>query len=203
MAAGSALNKAGSPPPESVRAELLTIRRSTVFGSAPRLQKLLGYLVEESLARNPCCRRQPEARVNGGHVAFNASLAGQPYSAIYVAGLPCAANFTSKVSITPGTLTQNPTTKIYSQTATVANHGSSAVAGPLSLVRAKLPSGVALSDRSGVAVCFVPGRQYINFPLRSYNALLSGKSTEVVLEFNDPSNTAISFTSVVAGPGAR
>jgi len=53
MAAGSTLNKAGSPPPESVRAELLTICRSTVFGSAPRLQKLLGYLVEENLAGNP------------------------------------------------------------------------------------------------------------------------------------------------------
>ncbi|HXM44222.1 MAG TPA: tetratricopeptide repeat protein [Bryobacteraceae bacterium] len=53
MAAGPALNNAVSPPLESMRAELLTIRRSTVFGSAPRLQKLLGYLVEESLAGNP------------------------------------------------------------------------------------------------------------------------------------------------------
>jgi TolB-like protein len=53
MAAGSTLNKLVSPPPESVRAELRTIRRSTVFGSAPSLQKLLGYLVEEGLAGGP------------------------------------------------------------------------------------------------------------------------------------------------------
>jgi len=53
MAAGPTLNKAAFPPPESVRAELLAIRRSTVFASAPRLQKLLGYLVEESLAGRP------------------------------------------------------------------------------------------------------------------------------------------------------
>src|ERR1700683_1951953 len=53
MAAGSALNNAVSPQPESVRAELRTIRRSTVFGSAPSLQKLLGYLVEEGLAGGP------------------------------------------------------------------------------------------------------------------------------------------------------
>jgi tetratricopeptide (TPR) repeat protein/TolB-like protein len=53
MAAGSTSHKAVSPPPASVRAELLTIRRSTGFGYAPRLQQLLGYLVEESLAGNP------------------------------------------------------------------------------------------------------------------------------------------------------
>jgi eukaryotic-like serine/threonine-protein kinase len=53
MAAGTALNNAVSPPAESVRAELRTIRRSTVFGSAPSLQKLLGYLVEEGLAGGP------------------------------------------------------------------------------------------------------------------------------------------------------
>jgi eukaryotic-like serine/threonine-protein kinase len=47
------LNKAISPPPESVRTELRTICHSAVFGSAPRLQKLLRYLVEESLAGHP------------------------------------------------------------------------------------------------------------------------------------------------------
>jgi TolB-like protein len=53
MAAGFTVDRAASPPPEAVRAELLAIRRSAVFRSAPRLQKLLGYLVEESLAGNP------------------------------------------------------------------------------------------------------------------------------------------------------
>jgi len=45
MAAGFTVDRAASPPPEAVRAELLAIRRSAVFRSAPRLQKLLGYLV--------------------------------------------------------------------------------------------------------------------------------------------------------------
>ena len=41
------------PSSLSVRAELRAIRQSTVFGSALRLQKLLEYLVEETLAGNP------------------------------------------------------------------------------------------------------------------------------------------------------
>ena len=53
MAAGPTLNGVASPAPEAVRAELRTICRSVVFASAPRLQKLLSYLVEESLAGNP------------------------------------------------------------------------------------------------------------------------------------------------------
>lgn len=53
MAAGFTTNRARPPAAESVRAELLTIRRSTAFRSAPRLQRLLAYLVEESLAGNP------------------------------------------------------------------------------------------------------------------------------------------------------
>jgi tetratricopeptide (TPR) repeat protein len=39
--------------PESVRAQLETICRSTTFGPAPRLQKLLRYLAGESLAGSP------------------------------------------------------------------------------------------------------------------------------------------------------
>lgn len=53
MAAVPTLNGPDWPLPESVRAELRSICGSAVFASAPRLQKLLGYLVEESLAGNP------------------------------------------------------------------------------------------------------------------------------------------------------
>jgi TolB-like protein len=41
------------PPAESVRAELNAICQSAVFQSAPRLQKLLRYLVEQNLEGNP------------------------------------------------------------------------------------------------------------------------------------------------------
>jgi hypothetical protein len=98
----------------------------------------------------------------------------------------------------------NPKTKMYSQRATVTNSGSSSVAGPLSLVLSGLAPGVTLSDRNGSTVCFAPPNSpYINLNLPASNRLGVGKSAQTVLQFSDPSNTGISFTSEVAGPGAR
>src|ERR1700733_11738987 len=141
--------------------------------------------------------------ISGGRVAFNAS--GGPYwydEGIYVASLPCAANVTTDVSITLGSLTYNSTTKIWSQTATVKNTGTKAI-GPLSLVLTNLTSGVTLTNRSGSTVCFAPGSPYINLYLSSSNRLAVGQSTPITLQFSDPSNAPITFTSEVAGAGAR
>jgi hypothetical protein len=81
----------------------------------------------------------------------------------------------------------------------VADH-----AGPLSLVLANLTSGITLSDRNGTTVCFAPvGSPYVNLDLPANNELGAGKSTEVSLLFKGSANTTITFTSKVAGPGAR
>jgi hypothetical protein len=53
-------------------------------------------------------------------------------------------------------------------------------------------------------VCFAPaGSSYVNLYLGSNNKLGAGKSTSITLDFSDPSGATITFTSEVAGPGAR
>lgn len=142
--------------------------------------------------------------INGGRVAFYTALTAQPYNAIYVASLACSANETPMVSVSLGPLNYNPPTKTYSQTVTVTNSGSTALTGPLSLVLAGLTTGATLSDRNGTTVCFAPvGSPYINLNLPANNELGVGKSTDAALLFKAPANTPITFTSRVAGPGAR
>ena len=143
--------------------------------------------------------------INGGRVVFNAE--GGPYwydEGIYVASLPCAASVTKDVSITLGSLTYSSTTKLWSQTATVANPGTTGIAGPLSLVLADLTSHVTLANRNGTTVCFSPeGSPYIDLYVSSNNKLPAGTSTKITLEFSDPSDAGIAFTSEVARAGAR
>jgi hypothetical protein len=143
--------------------------------------------------------------ISGGRVVFAAE--GGPYwydEGIYVASLPCAASDTSDTTVSLGPLTYNSSTKLWSQTATVTNSGSTPIAGPLSLVLAHLTSGVTLANRSASTVCFAPaGSSYVNLYLGSNNKLGAGKSTSITLDFSDPSGATITFTSEVAGPGAR
>jgi hypothetical protein len=143
--------------------------------------------------------------ISGGRVAFSA--VGGPYwydVGIYVASLPCAANVTSDVSITLGSLTYNSSTKLWSETVTVKNTGARAITGPLSLVLTDLPSGISLTNRSASTVCFAPeGSPYVNLYLTPNNTLPAGTSTPITLEFSDPSDASITFSSEVAGTGAR
>lgn len=191
---------------------IFQLNESGVFGSGNAIYSsiegtlapvvLSGQTISDGIVSNVS---QPGSySINGGRAVFFVAFAAQPYGAIYIASRPCAANWTSDVSIALGTLTYNPTTKIYSQTATVTNKGSSAISGPLSLVLTGLPSGVTLSDRNGTTVCFAPkGSPFIDLELAENNKLGAGKSAEVVLQFTDPSNTTISFAIEVAGAGAR
>ena len=111
---------------------------------------------------------------------------------------------TKDVSITLGSLTYSSTTKLWSQTATVANPGTTGIAGPLSLVLADLTSHVTLANRNGTTVCFSPeGSPYIDLYVSSNNKLPAGTSTKITLEFSDPSDAGIAFTSEVARAGAR
>jgi hypothetical protein len=143
--------------------------------------------------------------ISGGRVVFSAE--GGPYwydNGIYLASLSCATSVTSDLSIDLGSLTYNSTTKLWSTTATVTNTGTKALSGPVSLVLADLTSGVTLTTRSGSTVCFAPkGSPYIDLYLSANNRLPAGTSTKITLSFSDPSDAAISFTSEVAGPGAR
>ena len=141
--------------------------------------------------------------VSGGRVVFSAE--GGPYwydNGIYVASLPCATT-PSDVSVTLGALSYNSTTSIWTQSATVKNTGKTAITGPLSLVLADLSSGATLTDGNGSSVCFTPaGSPYINLPLTG-NELKGHTGKEVSLKFSAPADAEITFTSEVAGSGAR
>jgi hypothetical protein len=101
-------------------------------------------------------------------------------------------------------LTYDSADKLWLQSATVTNSGTKALSGPLSLVLADLTSGVSLANPNGTTVCFAPERSsYINLALPAGNKLAVGSKAQVTLAFSDPSDAGISFTSEVAGPGAR
>jgi hypothetical protein len=142
--------------------------------------------------------------VSGGRAAFAAT--GGPYwydVGIYVASLGCAST-PSDVTVTLGALTYNSKTGIWSQSATVKNTGKEPISGPVSLVLANLSSGATLTDGNGSTVCFAPAASpYIDFKLPINNQLGGGKSEKMTLEFAAPANAEITFTSEVAGTGAR
>jgi hypothetical protein len=141
--------------------------------------------------------------MDGGRVVFGAE--GGPYeydNGIYVASLACAST-ASDVSVTLGKLSYDSKTGIWSQSATVKNTGKTAITGPLSLVLANLSSDATLTDGSGSTVCFAPvGSPYIDVPL-SGNQLAAKAGKAVTLDFAAPSTATITFTSEVAGVGAR
>ena len=123
---------------------------------------------------------------------------------LFLASPPCSALDTALVSIKLGNLTFNPTTKVYSQTATVTNTSASNITGPLSLLVTHLTAGTTLANENGVTLCQLPtGSPYINLNLGAANVLLKGKSTTVTLQFKNPNTGNITFTPKVAGPGSR
>jgi hypothetical protein len=138
----------------------------------------------------------------GGRVAFE-TWTSLVYG-LFLASPACAAIDTSLVSITLSSLSYNPTTKIYSQTATVTNTSSSNITGPLSLLVTNLTAGTTMTNESGVTICEAPaGSAYINLNLGTKNVLPKAKSSTVTLQFKNPNTGNITFTPQVAGPGAR
>jgi hypothetical protein len=138
----------------------------------------------------------------GGRVAFE-TWTSLVYG-LFLASPPCSALDTALVSIKLGNLTFNPTTKVYSQTATVTNTSASNITGPLSLLVTHLTAGTTLANENGVTLCQLPtGSPYINLNLGAANVLLKGKSTTVTLQFKNPNTGNITFTPKVAGPGSR
>jgi hypothetical protein len=113
---------------------------------------------------------------------------------------PVAVDVSSKVTVTKGGLRANLTTHVYTQTVTLTNTSSSALAGPLSLVLKNLSSNATLTNGNGTTLLFTPaGRPYING-----NALAAKSSETVTLQFSNPTNGGITYTTqVLSGAGSR
>jgi hypothetical protein len=73
-------------------------------------------------------------------------------------------------------------------TITLTNISSSTISGPLQLIFATLPSGVALAQETGDLF----GIPYLI--IAETDGLEPGQSIEVPVKFKDPSNTTVSYT---------
>jgi len=103
------------------------------------------------------------------------------------------------VQVLRGGLVFDRRTQRFAQQVRVTNNGSTALAaGSLYLVADALSANATLSNASGSTASFAPiGSPYVQVPV----TLNPGQSTTVVLEFNNPTKAAITYTPrVLAGP---
>ena len=114
---------------------------------------------------------------------------------------PAAADFTSSVTITPGTLTYRRATNRYSQTFTVHNTSGVKIRKPLSLVFDNLPANVSVYQPTAMTQYVSPlGSPYKT----SAGSLAAGAQHVFTVEFTAPSAASISYaTRLLAGQGWR
>jgi virginiamycin B lyase len=95
------------------------------------------------------------------------------------------------VKVTSSGLLFSRLTQTFNGTVTITNKGQQAIAGPLQLVMTKLPAGVVLANATGNT----NGNPFIAVP--GVTSLGPGHSASVNVQFQDPSNTTITFTPIV------
>lgn len=112
-----------------------------------------------------------------------------------------AVNVTTQVQVTRGGFRRNATTGRYTQTVTLKNIGASAIPGPISLVLNSLSSNTGLYNKTGTTSATNPtGSPYKD----TTGSLAPGVSVSLTLEFTNPTNAAITYTTrVLAGTGTR
>jgi len=112
----------------------------------------------------------------------------------------CAADVTNSVSVTRGPIVLNPVVKRYVQTVTVKNSSTNTLTSPISLVLQNLSEGAILVGATSATAYVTPlGSPYVSAGV----SLAPGQSISFTLQFEDPTNAAITYsTRVAAGPGA-
>jgi hypothetical protein len=96
-------------------------------------------------------------------------------------------NVTSKLRITSSGFIYSRVTRTFNGTVTVANIGSSAIAGPLQVGFTNLPPGVTLANPTSNV-----GSGFIAVPAR----LAAGRSASITVHFANPSNSVITYVPV-------
>ncbi len=125
----------------------------------------------------------------------------QPRLVIRYETPPPVTDVTAQVSITRGGFRYNRTTGRFVQQVTLKNISSNPIQGPVSLVLDNLSSNAELFNRTGYTRS---GSPYINVNVGSDNVFSPGESAFVILDFKNPSNRGITYTTrVLAGPGER
>lgn len=113
---------------------------------------------------------------------------------------PLAADVTTQVQVTRGGFRKNLANGHYVQTVTLKNIGTSSLTGTLSLVLDNISSNASLTNQSAITYVLAPvGSPYLNT-----GNLAPGASATLTLEFNNPTNQAITYTTrLLAGIGVR
>lgn len=116
----------------------------------------------------------------------------------------CAPDMSNQLSVTRGAYRLDRRTGRFVQTVTLTNHGP-AIAGPLSLALDGLASTVTLWNQNGATSCAQPtGSPVINVGTGSDTVLSTGESTTITLQFTNPKNQTITYsTRVLAGSAQR
>ena len=109
----------------------------------------------------------------------------------------CAANVSAQATVTRGGFRRNSTTGRYVQQVTLKNTGTSDMAGSVSLVVDNLSSNATLFNKTGDSGCASPIGPYMTIGVGPDNVLSPGESATVVLEFSNPGNQGIAYSTRV------
>lgn len=107
----------------------------------------------------------------------------------------CANNLSAKVSITQGGFRINRTTNRYVQQINIKNVSSEDIPGPVALVMDQLSSNATLFNANGTTSCNTPANSYMNVNVGIDNVLSVGESVAITLEFKNPTNKAITYST--------
>ncbi len=110
--------------------------------------------------------------------------------------IACAKDISGSLRVTRSGFTLNFGTQRFQQTIKLTNTGTSSITGPISVALDSLPAGVSLFNKAGITICSPGGSPFIN---AGFTSLAAGASFSVVLQFTDPSNAAITYTTRVLG----
>lgn len=110
----------------------------------------------------------------------------------------CASNVSSQVTVTRSGYRLNRGTTTYAQTVTLTNNGAPLAGAAFALDG--LNNGVTLQNAAGTTSCAAPaGSPFVVVP-----TLASGQTVTMVLQFSNPSQTAIAYQArVLSGAEAR
>lgn len=126
----------------------------------------------------------------------------RPHGVIPLPFTSAPTDVSYQVKVTRGGLRLDRAKGRYVQSVTLTNTGLSPIAGPISLVLDSLSANATLANKTGLTSATLPaGRSYLAV---QSGVLAAGASASVTLEFANPTQAAITYTTrVLTGPGDR
>lgn len=118
-------------------------------------------------------------------------------------GPACADNVSAQIGVARSGFTLNRTTNRYVQRVTLTNKGTGPIAGPLALALDNLSSTARLANAVGSTACAVPVSPYVVVNVGADSVLSVGESASVTLEFSNPTNQSILYSTRVLSGTSR